>query len=527
MFRTHISFLFVLSLIATSCAQDPLRTINVPDGSFGDGGNRIDLSPHPLDGSTDGDDAFGDARADVSDEVCKQRFEVCNNVDDNCNGSIDEGIDKLNDTRFCENCRGCMFLWEKHAIAECVEGTCKIKACQGGWADIDDDVETGCEAQCTPTGVEVCDGIDNDCDGTIDEGLNGSALATDLAAQMCKSLGACKGTPVTCQGKNGWVCQYAKTVERPTCTKQSDCGTGGRCVGGFCLNLVLDEETICDNIDGDCDGLVDDPWVDVGLPTAIGKSCELDTPPKLGVCHRRGEYRCDSSKTKTTCVLVDGGKSPSAERCNNLDDDCDGKVDEEPMSDHSWITIPSGGGVSQFQIFAYEASRPDATVTQSGTISGARACSSPSRIPWANISKEEAQAACVKSGARICTIQEWQRACRGGGNTLYPYGNVFDNDACNGRAYTSTTDQVLPTHQPSTCISQWGASGNLFNMSGNVKEWTATSFSGLSPIDYQIRGGAYDTPSIEGGALGLSCNYELPAPNQTLRLDSLGFRCCR
>jgi formylglycine-generating enzyme required for sulfatase activity len=130
-------------------------------------------------------------------------------------------------------------------------------------------------------------------------------------------------------------------------------------------------------------------------------------------------------------------------------------------------------------------------------------------------------------------VAEWVKACKGSANTAYPYGASYDATKCNGRAYDTDPlaagdqDSVLATDQPSTCVSTWTGVGTVLNMSGNLKEWTATALSGGKPTDYEIRGGAYDTPSIDTFGNGLSCDYQLPAPGTSLQLPTLGFRCCK
>ena len=66
-------------------------------------------------------------------------------------------------------------------------------------------------------------------------------------------------------------------------------------------------------------------------------------------------------------------------------------------------------------------------------------------------------------------------------------------------------------------------------MSGNVKEWVLTSTT--TPLTFELRGGAYNTPSftVNGttSAPGLQCDASTPAPSVAVRLPSVGFRCCR
>jgi hypothetical protein len=537
-----LAALTAVSLLA-ACQQDPYRIRTLSDGI---------ITPSDLDGQLPPDtrrpsDALSDGTADtkpandISYDACAARPEVCNNVDDNCNNQIDEGFDKLNDARYCDSCKGCNWLMKMNAYPGCKNGSCVISSCMGGWVDANGKVDDGCEYPCTPTGVEVCDGVDNDCNGKVDDGL-------PAAPTICKTLGPCAGATATCMGKQGWQCNYdlSKGVELQPCTQDTDCGPGNTCdkTAGVCPGIVIANEKKCDGFDGDCDGVADDPWdafANPTLPTALKKDCDLDTPPKKGVCRNVGRYACDTTKTKTVCAAVTCTKladcptgmtcvgttctagTSSAETCNGLDDDCDGLTDNLLASNttaEQWINI---GTVS---VFRYEASRPDANATLSGIASTGRPCSVPNRLPWASVTKEEAQAACVRAGARLCTTAEWEKACKGTANTAFPYGATFDATACNGKAYAATP-AVLPTDKPGgKCVSTWTA-GTIFNMSGNVKEWTATAFSGSTPTAYEIKGGAFDTPSINGFGAGLSCDYDLPAPSSNLQLPTLGFRCCK
>ncbi|HZY06683.1 MAG TPA: hypothetical protein VFE69_03020, partial [Ilumatobacteraceae bacterium] len=92
---------------------------------------------------------------------------------------------------------------------------------------------------------------------------------------------------------------------------------------------------------------------------------------------------------------------------------------------------------------------------------------------------------------------------------------------------------TIATGVAATCISEQSTttSGDeLYDMSGNVKEWVLTSTTTTGP--FEMRGGAYNTPSFTVGtttsAPGLQCDASVPAPATTaVRLPSVGFRCCR
>jgi len=303
-------------------------------------------------------------------------------------------------------------------------------------------------------------------------------------------------------GQTGWICKYPASYQE-----------------------VEDTTGACDSVDNDCDGKVDEPF-QIGQPCTVGSGA-CANPNGVWVCANGmvGAHKCNGSP-----------KTPGVEVCNGLDDDCDGKVDElESQSNKSNDTLIYLAGSPGVTMFAYEATRYDATVGDYGFDSTRRPCSVPNRLPWSNVTKEEAEAACEKVGTgwRLCTSAEWLDACNSNPSTTFPYGNTYSKQACNGWDYNKNAGvTTLATGVVSTCVSQQSTTvtgDELYDMSGNVKEWVITSTT--TPYTYEMRGGAYNTPSFTVGtttsAPDLQCDASVPAPATAVRLPSVGFRCCR
>ena len=100
--------------------------------------------------------------------------ETCNGIDDDCNGRIDDvpGGATTGDVANCGGCNvACAAL--PNSVPACVMGGC-VSACAMGFIDADRNPANGCECKLTNNGVETCDGLDNDCNGVIDDGVGGT-----------------------------------------------------------------------------------------------------------------------------------------------------------------------------------------------------------------------------------------------------------------------------------------------------------------------------------------------------------------
>ncbi|HUU01586.1 MAG TPA: SUMF1/EgtB/PvdO family nonheme iron enzyme [Myxococcota bacterium] len=139
----------------------------------------------------------------------------------------------------------------------------------------------------------------------------------------------------------------------------------------------------------------------------------------------------------------------------------------------------------------------------------------PGRKPTAGVSWKQAQKLCRKRGKRLCTEVEWEYACKGKSNRRFPYGNKWNPDGCNTESASGEDRSIGNCGGYPRCKSPFG----VFDMSGNVSEWTASPYSpGAGARTY--KGGSATRPNW-----ATRCASRSSASPGTRR-DDLGFRCC-
>ena len=202
--------------------------------------------------------------------VAKPQREICDCEDNNCDGQVDESC-------AC----GCPFITRPCSTLTGgpPKGNCRYgrQICKtgGGWL--------ACQGEVKPA-PEKCDGVDNDCDGIVDENchcIEGKETPCYTGNLGTEGVGPCKGGTSLCKRGKQMPCkgQILPTIEK------------------------------CDGVDNDCDGAIDEG--------AYRRCSTVQGECKVGLqaCKNGKWQACD-------------GVMPQKEVCDCKDNDCDGQIDE-------------------------------------------------------------------------------------------------------------------------------------------------------------------------------------------------------
>ncbi len=127
------------------------------------------------------------------------------------------------------------------------------------------------------------------------------------------------------------------------------------------------------------------------------------------------------------------------------------------------------------------------------------------------VSQEQAEELCKQAGKHLCSIDEWQAACRGKDKTRFSYGDGYKQNKCN-----TNTKAMKRSGRKEQCRSWFG----MYDMNGNLWEWTSTK-SKDHPNMFLVAGGAWNT---NNESKCTDSKFSFYPQNQ---YPSVGFRCCK
>ena len=235
--------------------------------------------------------------------------EICDGLDNDCDGTIDDGV---------------LASWFVDADGDGFgDPASAVEGCEPpGDAVANDDDCDDTDPRAHPGAIEVCDRIDNDCDGLTDEDD-----ATDAPQWFADVDGDGFGDPDStthaCETPSGYVdqardCDDLDPDIRPTAPE------------------------VCDGLDNDCDALVDDADPDVDVSDGGTWYADTDSDgygdpgAATQACAQPAGAVTDASDCDDAAAAVNPG---AAEVCNGIDDDCDGAIDDADSS----VDLTTGG----------------------------------------------------------------------------------------------------------------------------------------------------------------------------------------
>ena len=335
---------------------------------------------------------------DATADVHPAATEVCDDIDNDCDGGVDES-DAADAQTWYADSDG-----DGHGDATSTQTACDAPT---GYVDLSDDCDDG-EPSAHPGATEVCDTVDNDCDGDTDEDT-----ATDASTWYADHDGDGYGgtsSTTACDQPSGFAdnntdCDDDESSANPGATE------------------------VCDDIDNDCDGDTDEGVTTTYYADDDGDGFG-DAADSTADCSLPGGYVTDA----TDCDDLNAAAYPGAtEVCDEADNDCDGDTDEGVTTTYYADSDSDGHG------------NPDDATT---------ACSLPSGYVLLDTDCDDSDAMISPNGVEVCDGAD--NDCDGSvdGDSAIDIGFFYaDSD---GDGYGTSDDTVSACDAPSGYVNQGG-----------------------------------------------------------------------
>jgi hypothetical protein len=265
---------------------------------------------------------------DMNDGVSPSAIEVCDGIDNNCNGIVD--ADAVAGSLYYRDADGDGYGDPETSLTACALPT--------GYVDNALDCSDS-HAAVSPDGIESCNGIDDDCDGAIDDGYPMVLWYQDLD-------GDGRGNPL----------KIALTCYPPTAyvAVHGDCDDSDAEIHG-------DMAELCDLKDNDCDGVIDEELSDLVFYRDLDGDGYGTSMEEIIDCAPVDGYVVDGSDCDDDDEDIRPGRT---EDCNGIDDNCDGVIDETWPLDPYYLDADAdgfGAGVAELACMAPEGHVLDST----------------------------------------------------------------------------------------------------------------------------------------------------------------------
>jgi len=288
------------------------------DDGYGDPGTSVVACELPTGFVVDATDCD-----DTEPTVYPGAEEICDELDNDCNDVVDEGVTLTWYVDLDDDDWG-----DLSATTEaCTEPT--------GYAAVPGDCDDN-DAAVHPDATEVCNSIDDDCDALIDDldhSVDTSTGAVFYADADSDGYGDPDSSTLACVAPSGTV------------SDATDCDDGAVAVHPGATE-------VCNEIDDDCDGDIDD--ADSSLDTSTASTWYVDSDGDGYGDSASSSLSCDAARDEvadsTDCDDADSTVHPGAsEVCDDEDNDCDGDIDDADSSldtstASTWYTDSDGDG---------------------------------------------------------------------------------------------------------------------------------------------------------------------------------------